>query len=342
MTSPAPPTPSALKTPASLLARAVRTNPPLALTTLLTAVVLLVCLVGLVADPRQVLGEPTWLKPTKFAVSICVYSLTLVWFLTYVRGRRRLVVTVSWIVAAALLVELALIVLQSARGLRSHFNVSTPLDQTVYFTMAGAIATLWATNVVLAVVLLAQRLDDPVLAWGLRGGLVVAVVGMAVAFLMTDPTPTQLEALRAGGDRVLIGAHTVGPADGGPGLPLLGWSTVAGDLRAAHFIGIHAMQALPLVAWLVAVVPAGRLTVRDRTRLVQVAGCAALAVVLLLAWQALRGQPLTGPDTLTLAVAAAIALGTLTAAATVVLTARRRTPPSEPARQSPTPGAHLD
>ncbi|MFJ3406982.1 hypothetical protein [Promicromonospora sp. NPDC090134] len=334
MTSPASPAPPAAKTPAALLTRAVRTNPPLAVTTLLTAVVLLVCLVGLAADPRQVLGEPTWLKPAKFAVSICVYSLTLVWLLTYVRGRRRLVVTVSWIVAAALLIEQALIVLQSARGLRSHFNVSTPLDQTVYFTMAGAIATLWATNVVLAVVLLAQRLDDPVLAWGLRGGLVVAVVGMAVAFLMTDPTPTQLDALRAGGDRVLIGAHTVGPADGGPGLPVLGWSTVAGDLRAAHFVGIHAMQALPLVAWLLAAVPATWLTVRDRARLVLLAGGAALAVVLLLAWQALRGQPLTGPDALTVAAAATIVILTLVGAGRVVLVARRRAAVNE--------AAHLD
>ncbi|MFI2487612.1 hypothetical protein ACH47X_11915 [Promicromonospora kroppenstedtii] len=318
----------------SLLVRTVRTNPPLALTGLMTVAVLLVCLVGLVTDPRQVLGEPTWLKPAKFAVSISVYSLTLVWFLTFVRGRRRLVAAISWIVAAALLIEQVLIMVQAARGLRSHFNMSTPLDQTIYFAMAGAVATLWATNVVLAVVLLAQRLEDPVLAWGLRAGLVVAVTGMAVAFLMTDPTPAQLDAVRAGGDRVLVGAHTVGPVDGGPGLPVLGWSTVGGDLRVAHFVGIHAMQALPLVAWLLAALPATWLTVRDRTRLVQVAGVAGLAVVLLLAWQALRGQPLTGPDALTAGTAAVVALAALTTAGGVVLVARRRAAVSE--------AAHLD
>lgn len=96
----------------------------------------------------------------------------------------------------------------------------------------------------------------------------------------------------------LVGAHTVGLADGGPGLPLLGWSTVAGDLRVPHFVGMHALQALPLFVLLLELLawklPALQ-DARRRLRLVLLAPVTFASTLVLLTAQALIGQSIVAP-----------------------------------------------
>jgi hypothetical protein len=247
-----------------------------------------------VVDDRVLLGAPLWFKPLKFAISLALYAATLAWMLGQLRERT--LQRTGWIVTAAAAIEMAVIVGQAAVGNRSHYNMDTPLSAALWSVMGVTIVVLWLATLAVALRFLREPGRDRAATPALRLGLVVALIGLAEGFLMATAA-----------------THTVGAPDGGPGLPLLGWSTVGGDLRIAHFVGMHALQGLPLFAAALAV--GHRLDEVTRVRLVQIAAAAWTGLVVLLTWQALRAQPLLAPDALTLA--ALGALVAVTVAATV-------------------------
>ncbi|MEX1019755.1 MAG: hypothetical protein WDZ49_08855 [Litorilinea sp.] len=278
-------------------------------------------LVGMWLDPKTILGAPAWNKPLKFALSGAIYGGTFLWLLTYIRGRHRWVQ--RWVqlaanaTAIALIGEQLLINLQVIRGVPSHFNAGTPLDATIFSIMGVLIFTLSAFNLLLAIGLLIQGLPNPTFAWAIRFGVLAAFAAMMVGALMSgNITAAQQADFAAQGMSSMVGAHSVGVEMGGPGLPFLGWSTVGGDLRVAHFVGLHGMQALPLLAGLLAL-PASRrrFAAHQRTGFVLLGGVSYLAWTGLLTWQALRGVSvvtLDGPTALAyLALAGFVLVGSL-------------------------------
>jgi len=281
-----------------------------------------VMLGGLVFDERTITGAPAWLKPTKFALSIAIYGATLMWLLTYIEGRPRMVRVVSWVTACSLLIEMVLIGGAVAIDTTSHFNVSTPLNAAVWAMMAFFIALTWMMALLTAWLLITQRLPDRVFAQALRLGVGVAAVGMAVGFFMTSPTAAQTAAAESGGGMPIVGAHSVGVEDGGSGLFLVGWSTEGGDLRVGHFVGLHALQVMPLLGLGLSRLGPRWLGTVARTRLVWVVGLTYLGVVVLTTWQALRGQPLIRPDVSTAVAGGAILLAAGLAGSIIVTRAR--------------------
>ncbi|MBG0560269.1 hypothetical protein [Actinoplanes aureus] len=284
----------------------VRWNRPLLWLTAACVVLAVVSAAGIFVDDRVLTGVPIWLKPFKFAVSFAVYAWTLAWMLAVLPRRSRPAEWAGVTIVGVTVLELAIIVLQVARGTTSHYNVATPFDAVLWSAMGTSIMVLFFAQVVIGISVLRQRIPDRVAAYAIRLGLGISLLGMGLAFLMTSQET-------AGG---AIGAHSVGVPDGGPGMPLTGWSTTGGDLRISHFVGLHALQALPLLAYAL-----GRWTgwtERVRGRLVLIAGSAYTVLVLLLTWQALRAQPLLRPDVLTLAAFAALAAVTVASAAAVI------------------------
>jgi len=311
---------------ARALARLWQASPPLTAAGVLLLVAAGASAVGLLVDARTITGAPAWLKPLKFAVSTAVYSFTLAWVFTYLPDRPRVRRAVGRTTAIVFALEVAIIDVQAWRGTTSHFNGATVLDRTLYTVMGTAIIVQTAVSVAAAVALWRQRFTDRSLGWGLRFGMTLTIVGALTGGLMTRPTSAQLADLRAGGQLTQIGAHTVGGPDGGPGIPVSGWSREHGDLRVPHFLGLHALQALALVAvglrrWRR---PA---TARSKAMLAAAASYAALFAVLL--WQALRGQSLVAPDTTALAALGAWAVCTLVAVGAIAMGSRHAHAPTE-------------
>ncbi len=299
---------------------------PLVLFSALMAVTAVASAVGLAVDDRVLVGAPIWFKPFKFAVSLVAYCLSLAWMLSLLpRGRR-----VGWwagtVVALTGFVEMVIIIGQVIRGKRSHFNRETPFDEALFSAMGVTIVVLWTATLVIAVLLLRARIADRAAAWAMRSGVVLALAGAAVGFLMARPAPGQ----RRGVSEV-VGAHSVGVPDGGPSMPLTGWSTTGGDLRVPHFVGMHALQLLPLLVMLLTALAPRHARLADarvRLRLVLVAAGTYAAAFALVLWQALRGQPLVHPDGVTSAAAGIIVLAA--AAGTYVSLRQPRTPVPDP------------
>ncbi|MFJ6198980.1 hypothetical protein [Micromonospora sp. NPDC092111] len=299
------------------LRRAAHWHRPLMVFVSAMAVLAVVSAVGVLADPRVLTGVPIWLKPLKFSVSFVLYGTTLAWMLSLLPGRSRIAEWAGTVIVAMSVVEMVIIVGQVLRGTTSHFNETTPFNAALWEAMGASIMVLFAAHFVIGIVVLRQPVPDRVAAGAVRLALGLSLLGMLVAVPMVLPGQNP-------GIEGIGGAHSVGVPDGGAGLPLVGWSTTGGDLRIGHFVGLHALQVLPVLAVLANRFLGGRLDERTRGRLLTVAGGAYGVLTMLFTWQALRGQPLLRPDALTLAAVAALLVATGIAAGAVL--ARRPGP----------------
>jgi hypothetical protein len=214
---------------AGALAELRRRNRILFATAAGCAALLVAFVAGIALDPRTIGGDPAWLKPAKFAGSIALFTATLGWLCEHLRAGDRTLRRASLGIAAGSAVELALIGGQAARGRESHFNDATTLDTAIYAVMGATVVAM----MLLVAWLLARSWRRefavaPAFAWGIRLGILLFVVG---AF--------------EGGAMAALGGHAV---VSGPELPVVGW-VAAGDFRVAHFLGLHALQALPLAGY---------------------------------------------------------------------------------------------
>ncbi len=193
----------------------------------------MICIIGLMVDDRILMGVNVWLKPLKFTVSGGIYILTVGFLITLYPFSRKKKNILNNILSWALLIEILIIFIQAARGILSHYNQSNLVDGLLFAAMGILISIVVLLMFFFIIETIRLRLNTPrSIQWAILLGWLIVFYGSWV-----------------GGQMIGQMAHNIGVADGGEGLPLLNWSTVAGDLRVAHFFGLHGLQIIPLLAW---------------------------------------------------------------------------------------------
>jgi hypothetical protein len=269
-----------------------------------TSIIFAIALVPLwLIDPRTLGGVSTWEKPLKFFISSVIFAFTYSWLSSFITRGQRLVKIAGWAIFVAFMVELLLITAVAAFAETSHFNVSSPLSIAIWSLMAVFISTVLVATVILSLLVIRDKDQNNLVRLGLGIGSLNTSIGMALAFLMTSPTANQLANFQG-----IAGAHSVGVEDGGPGLPFLGWSTVAGDLRVGHFFGLHSIQVAIILVAISLLLP-----VAARIPFVMVGNVTYLGFVILTTIQALRAEPFSNPGGVTVASSVSlIAIGAVT------------------------------
>jgi hypothetical protein len=232
--------------------------------------VCLVCallfLVATRVSQSQITGVNAWYKPFKFALSIALFCWTMGWFTWYL-GQPGIIRWFTWTAIVLLGFELFYITFQAARGQLSHFNQSAPLYITLYALMGLAATAVTLHTAYIGILFCTGKFPElpDYYLWSIRLGIFLFVIFALEGAVM--------------GARL---SHTAGGVDGGSSLPVLGWSRKYGDLRIAHFVGMHALQVLPLLSFYLL----------KNVKLTLLAGAVYGAVALLILVLALSGRPL--------------------------------------------------
>ena len=192
-----------------------------------------ICVYLIFSTDTEVLGINAWIKPFKFFLSTTIFCWSMAWYMDLLKEPRSVKVY-SWVVVIVLGFEIIYIAYQASQGQLSHFNVSSEFHGMMFGLMGIAISimTLWTLFMGIRFFGPRVRHTNRAYLWGIRLGIILFVIFAFEGGMMAQRL-----------------AHTVGAPDGGPGLPLLNWSTENGDLRAAHFVGMHALQIIPLAGY---------------------------------------------------------------------------------------------
>lgn len=194
----------------------------------------IVCFVMTKFTTTEVYGVNAWNKPLKFALSLGIYSWTMAWFCFYLPNFN--ISLFNWTVVILWSFELFYIGFQASKGQLSHYNMSTPFYSIMYALMAIAATVITLYTAYIGILFFTKTFPDlpDYYLWAIRLGIILFVIFSFEGFAMGSSLN-----------------HSVGAKNDNSNWFILGWSKTVGDLRVSHFIGMHALQLLPLLSFYV-------------------------------------------------------------------------------------------
>lgn len=207
-------------------------NPTLFYFGLICLVAAIVFLVLTRTTKTKVLNVNAWYKPFKFAFSTFLYAWAMAWYCYYLSDFN--ISIFNWSIIILLGFEIIYIAIQANKGQLSHFNLTTPFYATMYSLMAIAATLVTIYTAYIAVLFFNSDFPDlpEYYLWSIRLGLIIFVIFSFQGFLMGSTLN-----------------HSVGAKNDNSNMFIVGWSKKVGDLRVAHFIGMHALQVLPFISY---------------------------------------------------------------------------------------------
>ncbi len=180
----------------------------------------------------QVFGVNAWYKPFKFAFSTLAFAWAMAWYCYYLPDFN--IRFFNWSIIILLGFEIVYIAIQASKGQLSHFNISTSFYSVMYSLMAVAASLVAIYTAYVGFLFFKHSFAElpDYYVWAIRLGIIIFVIFSFQGFTM--------------GSRL---SHSIGALNDNSNWFIVGWSTTVGDLRVAHFIGMHALQVLPLLAY---------------------------------------------------------------------------------------------
>jgi hypothetical protein len=240
------------------------------------AVFLAVCSAPWDHSALEMTANP-WMKVIRYASALAIYAWTLALFIQHLPGPASLLRFIRWGTVACLAAETAALTLQAIRGVPSHYNTSGSANLTIFAVIGLAILFNTLIAFLTLFLFLWEEVDLPrAYLMGIRLGFVLFTIGSLEGMIM-----------------LINQAHTIGAADGGPGIAFLEWSTKAGDLRAAHLAGVFGIQIMPLAGYAIHRLMKDR---KETAQLILVTAVAGLWTMLFMRLfnQAVAGRPILG------------------------------------------------